>query len=114
LSGAEAKVAIFLLRRRVDPAPLVAAEGTLLVVSGDNVLPERASQGLEPKPKVAHDREVADDGVLPLQAIADREKHQCEREGQQRSRRAHWGDPSVEAGAAPNETANRVLSLTQI
>ena len=40
--GAEAEVVVLPLRRRVNPAPLVAGEGPLVVVAGDDVLAERS------------------------------------------------------------------------
>src|SRR3712207_7633192 len=50
----------------VDPPPLVATEGPLLVVGGDDVLPQLGSEPLELVAEVAHNRAVATDRVLLL------------------------------------------------
>src|SRR4029079_16678334 len=51
--GAESEVVVLLLRRRVDPATLIAAEGALLVVARDDVLAERTAERFEPKAEAA-------------------------------------------------------------
>ena len=45
--GAEPEVVVLQLRGGVDPAPLVAAERPLLVVAGDDVLPQLRAEPLE-------------------------------------------------------------------
>ena len=62
--GAEPEVVVLELGRRVDPAPLVAAERPLLVVAGDDVLAQLGAEPLEQEAQVADDREVAQDRVL--------------------------------------------------
>ena len=61
--GAEAEVVVLLLRRRVDPAALIARERPLLVVAGDDVLAQLGPDRLEQVAEVADDREVAQDRV---------------------------------------------------
>ena len=70
--GAEAEVVVLQLGAGIDPAALVTAEGTLLVVAGDDVLPQLGSELLGHEPGVTDDREVAQDGVLALDQVVDR------------------------------------------
>ena len=44
---AEAEVIVLLLTRRVDPPPLVPREGPLLIVVGDDVLPQLGADGFQ-------------------------------------------------------------------
>ena len=67
--GPEAEVGVLPLGRRVDPAALVAAEGPLLVVVGDDVLAQLGADALEQEAEVPEDREVAGDGVALLQQV---------------------------------------------
>jgi hypothetical protein len=67
----EAEVVVVLLRRRVDPAALVAGERPLLVVAGDQVLPQLRAHRLQEVAGVAQHREVPEQGVLPLHEVAD-------------------------------------------
>ena len=62
--GAEAEVVVLLLRRGVDPAPLVAGERPLLVVAGHDVLPQLRPDRLEQVAGVPEHREVAQQRVL--------------------------------------------------
>lgn len=66
---AEADVVVLHLGRGVDPGPLVPAEGPLLVVARDDVLPQLGSDALEQVAGVGDDREVALQGVLLLQQV---------------------------------------------
>ncbi len=88
----EPEVAVLLLRRRVDPAALVAAEGAFLVVPRDDVLPERPSERLEPVPEAAEDREVRDDRVRLLDAVVDRDRDENEEHGAENDESRH-GSP---------------------
>ncbi len=67
--GAEADGDVLPLRRGVDEAALVAAERPLLVVGGDDVLPQPGSEPLEQVAGVAGDRDVAQHGVLLLDQV---------------------------------------------
>jgi hypothetical protein len=67
--GTEPEVPVGLLRRGVHPAPLIAAEGPLLVVVGDDVLAQLRADALEQVAQVADHREVAQDGVARLQQV---------------------------------------------
>jgi hypothetical protein len=78
--GAEAEVVVLALGRGVDPRPLVAAEGALLVVRGDDVLPQLGTDGLEPVTEVADDREVAQDRVPPLRQVLGDHRQDQEQE----------------------------------
>ena len=71
--GAEPEVGVLALGRRVHPAPLVAAERPLLVVVGDDVLAQLGTDRLEEEAEVPDDREVAQDGVLLLHEVVDRQ-----------------------------------------
>ena len=71
--GAKPEVVVLAFGRRVDPASLVAAKGTLLVVVGDDVLTELWTDGFEPVAEVPDDRERAEDCVLTLGQIVDRD-----------------------------------------
>jgi hypothetical protein len=75
--GAEPEVAVGQLRRRVHPAPLVAAEGPLRVVVRDDVLAQLGADGLEQEPQVPDDRVVAQDGVAALQQVPGRQAGQA-------------------------------------
>ena len=76
--GTEAEVVVLLLRRRVDPPALIARERPLLVVAGDDVLPELRADRLEQVAEMADDRKVADDRVTLLRHVVDRdEQEQC-------------------------------------
>src|SRR5690606_28656595 len=66
---AEAEVVVLFLRRRVDPAALVARERPLLVVAGDDVLAQLGTDGLEPVAEVTDDGEVAQDRVTLLRHV---------------------------------------------
>ena len=66
----ETKVVVLLFGARVDPPALVARERTLLVVRRHEVLSERRPEGLKPVAKAADDREIRDDGVRALEAVA--------------------------------------------
>jgi hypothetical protein len=79
----EPEVRVLVLGRRVDPVALIAAEGPLHVVARDDVLTERAAQRLEPVTKVPDDRKVADDRVLLLEPVANRESQEREDDRQQ-------------------------------
>ena len=78
--GPEAEVAVLLLRRGVDPAALVPAEGALLVVAGHDVLAERAAQLLEPVAEAADEREVRDDRVRLLEPVAHGDRDENEQD----------------------------------
>ena len=85
--GPEAEHVRPALRGGVDPAPLVAREGPLLVVGGDDVLAQLGAERLEQVAEVPDDREVAQDGVAALdQVVADHpgEGDQRAREGEVR------------------------------
>ena len=64
--GAETEDIRLALRRVLDPAPLVTREGPLLVVRGDDVLPELGPEPLEQVSEVTHHGEVAEDRLAPL------------------------------------------------
>src|SRR5215207_10856892 len=66
---AESEVVVLQLRRGIHPATLIAAERSLLVISGDDVLPELGPDPFQPEPRVADDRVVAQNGMTPLQEI---------------------------------------------
>ena len=67
--GAEREVVVLQLRRGVDPPPLVPAERPLVVVVGDDVLPQLGADRLEPVAEVADHREVPQDRVLLLRQV---------------------------------------------
>ena len=71
--GAEPGVVVLLLRRGVDPGALVAAERPLLVVAGDDVLPQLGADRLQPVAGVRDHRVVAQQRVLLLGQVADRD-----------------------------------------
>ena len=71
--GAEAEVVVLELGGRVDPAALVAAEGPLLVVARDDVLPQLGAEALQEEAEVADDRVGAEDGVPLLRHVARRD-----------------------------------------
>src|SRR5262249_53486615 len=73
---AEAEVVVLALRRRVDPAPLIARERALFIVAGDDVLAQLGADRLEPVAEVADDREVAQHGVLLLRDVVERDDHE--------------------------------------
>ena len=80
--GAEAEVVVLAFGRRVDPSPLVAAERTLLVVVGDDVLAELGTDRFQPVAEVSDDRERPEDRVLTLRQIVDRHgDHDPDRNG---------------------------------
>ena len=64
------------LGRRVHPPPVVAAEGPLLVVVGDDVLAQLGAHRLEDEAHVADHREVPQDGVVTLDEVVDRQGHE--------------------------------------
>src|SRR5262245_58548911 len=67
--GPESEVVVLTLRRRVDPSTFIAAERPLLVVAGHDVLPQLGADCLQPVTKVTDDREIPQDGMLPLQKV---------------------------------------------
>ena len=69
LVGAEPEGGVLLLRGRIHPPPLVAAEWSLLVVVRHDVLTELRANGLKPVAEVPDDREVPEDRVLALQQV---------------------------------------------
>ena len=72
--GAKAEVVVLLLRRRVHPPPLVATEGPLFVVLGNDILPQFGADALQQITKVPHHRKVVDDGVPLLRDVAQRHR----------------------------------------
>ena len=74
--GAETEVVVLALGGCVDPPPLVAAERTLLVVVGHDVLAELGADGLQPVAEVADDWKVSQDGALALRQVIQRDCHQ--------------------------------------
>ena len=74
--GAEPEVVVLAFGGCVDPPPLVAAERTLLVVVGDDVLAELGADGFQPVAEVADEREVSQDGVLPLRQVMQHDRHE--------------------------------------
>ena len=69
--GAEAEVVVLLLRRGVDPRPLITTEWPLFVIACDDVLPKLGPDHFEQIAKVSDDRKVSQDGVLLLQHVPD-------------------------------------------
>src|SRR5215211_6950779 len=67
---AEAERVDLALGRGIDPPALVAGEGALLVVGGDDVLAQLRADRLEQVAEVPDHGEVADDRVLPLAKVA--------------------------------------------
>ncbi len=63
--GTETKIWVLQLGRGVDPAALIPAEGTLLIIVGDDVLPELGPDSFE---NVA---ESSDDGEVPTNSVRD-------------------------------------------
>lgn len=62
------------LRRPVDPASLVAAEGAFVVVARDDVLARLGAEGLQQVAQVADDREGAQHGVGSLHQVVDHDQ----------------------------------------
>jgi len=73
--AAEPEVVVLQLGRGVDPASLVAAERSLLVVAGDDVLPQLRADRLEQLAPVTDDREVPQQRVLLLQQVVRTDRH---------------------------------------
>ncbi len=67
--GAKAEVVVLEFRRRVDPAPLVPAEGSFLIIAADDVLAQFRPNRLECVPRVPDDGEVPQNGVPLLQEV---------------------------------------------
>jgi hypothetical protein len=74
--SAESEVSGLLLGGVVHPSPVVTTERSLLVVVGDDVLPQFRANGLEEEAEVADDREVAEDRVLALYEVVDADDQQ--------------------------------------
>jgi hypothetical protein len=90
--GAEAEVVVLLLRRGVDPSPLVAGERPLLVVAGHHVLAQLRPDRLDRVPAVPDHREVAQQRMVPLQEIAHGDRgHRREGSGRGRAETAFHG-----------------------
>src|SRR3954469_167390 len=62
----EAEVVVLPLRGRVDPGALIAAEWTLFIVVGHDVLAELRTDGFQPVAEMSDDRERPEDRVLAL------------------------------------------------
>ena len=97
--GSETEVAIGRLRRRVDPAPLISAEGLLRVVVGDDVLAQFGADTFQKEAQVADDRIVAQDGVMPLQQVIACKPGQAGADGRGDGAQLHAGDEGRSAAA---------------
>ena len=74
--GTEAKVVVLPLRRRIDPAALVAAERAFFVVARDDVLPQLRPDRLKEVSKMSNDRKVSEDRMATLcQIMNDHSGH---------------------------------------
>ena len=69
--GTEPKIVVLALGGRIDPPALVAAERTLLVVVGDDVLAKFRSNSFEPVAEMPNEWKISQEGVLPLGQIVD-------------------------------------------
>ena len=76
--GAESEVRVFLLGGRIDIPALVAAERSLLVVVGDDVLPEFGPDSLEQIADVADDRVVPKNRVFGLRYVVEEQRKKRE------------------------------------
>ena len=79
--GAEPDVGVLTFGGRVHPGPFVAAERTLLVVVGHDVLTQFGADALEDEAEVPDDRVVAQDRVLALHEVVNRDTEQDEHDG---------------------------------
>ena len=59
---------------------MIAAERTLFVVVGHDVLAQFGADGLQPIAEVANDRECSQDRVLPLRQVLHEHSHEQDRE----------------------------------
>jgi hypothetical protein len=64
--GAESEIVVLALGGGVHPSTLVAREGTLFIVAGDDVLLQLWADRLEQISNMADDRKIPKDGVRPL------------------------------------------------
>ena len=109
---AEAERVDLALRGRVDPPALVAREGPLLVVGGDDVLAQLRADRLQPVAEAPEDREVAADRVLALRQVPRddaRERGPRQTRGADAmtspERLAHGGGTSQPRAASPMSAA---------
>ncbi len=68
---AKPKIVVLTLGRGIDPSSLIPAEGSFLIIVGDDVLAKLRANGLQPKTQMTNDREIADDRVLLLNDIME-------------------------------------------
>src|SRR5262245_1583744 len=78
--GAETEIVVLKLRRRVHPASLIAAEGALFLVAGDDVRSQLRTNRLEQVSEVPEDRKIAQNRVLSLYEVVDRHSGQYHRD----------------------------------
>ena len=88
---AEARVVVLLLGGRIDPPAGVPGERPLLVVRGDDVLPQLGADRLEDVPEVPDDGEVPEDRVALLREVVDDDADQQESYGQEPVQRSLLG-----------------------
>ena len=93
----EPEIVVLELRRGVDPSALLTAEGSFLVVVGDDVLSQFWPEHLEQIAEVADDREVVEDGVSTLREVIDRNRCE-ERADAAEDPHTHLEYPAVSAG----------------
>src|SRR5262249_44892439 len=105
--GAEAEVVVLLLRRGVHPAALIAREGPLLVVSRDDVLPQRPAQPLQPVAEVPDHREVVEDGVAALEDVVEPDEQDRAEQDQDRDEHRREGTTTVESFTGPPHARGR-------
>ena len=94
LVGAEPEGGVRLLRGRIHPPPLVAAERPLLVVVRHDVLTELRADGLEPVADVPDDREIPEDRVLALQQVVHDDDGQEPERAEEQDHRVILREPS--------------------
>ena len=98
LVGAESERGVLLLRGRIHPPPLVAAERSLLVIVRHDVLTELRADSLEPVAEVPDDREVPEDRVLALQQVVHDDGGQEPERAEEQDHRAILREPAPAVG----------------